>query len=203
MKLPKDKYTKYLKSRWLTLEHECLHGQLSLCYLVRKVWFLFRLLWLQPQPTICWVNKASLKMLEDKHTLCDKEIKMEVTSFSKRLINLQPLALVLRTTALYSPLYWLIECLPISNELDCSREYLFIFISLFLSFLVRCACLLSAYLSTTGKFSLAEAGCVKHVWNYRKNFSFWKRQQQNMAREAKVEDNWNKSTMRLHWPCEL
>lgn len=35
---------------------------------------------------------------EDKHTLCDKEIKMEVTSFSKCLINLQPLALVLRTT---------------------------------------------------------------------------------------------------------
>lgn len=100
MKLPNDKYTKYLKSRWLTLEHECLHDQLSLCYLVRKVWFPFRLLWLQPQPTICWVNKASFKMLrEDKHTLCDKEIKMEVTSFSKCLINLQPLALVLRTTA--------------------------------------------------------------------------------------------------------
>lgn len=36
---------------------------------------------------------------EDKHTLCDKKIKMEVTSFSKCLINLQPLALVLRTTA--------------------------------------------------------------------------------------------------------
>lgn len=36
---------------------------------------------------------------EDKHTLCDKEIKMEVTSFSKCLINLQLLALVLLTTA--------------------------------------------------------------------------------------------------------
>lgn len=36
---------------------------------------------------------------EDKHTLYDKEMKMEVTSFSKCLINLQPLALVLRTTA--------------------------------------------------------------------------------------------------------
>lgn len=100
MKLPKDKYTKYLKSRWLTLEHECLHDQLSFRYLVKKVWFSFHLRWLQPQPTICWVNKASFKMLgEDKHTLCDKEIKMEVTSFSKCLINLQPLALVLHTTA--------------------------------------------------------------------------------------------------------
>lgn len=100
MKLPKDKHAKYLKSRWLTLEHECLHGQLSLCYLVRKVWFPIVLLWLQPQPTICWVNKVLFKMLgEDKHTLYDKEIKMEVTSLSKCLINLQPLALVLRTTA--------------------------------------------------------------------------------------------------------
>lgn len=32
---------------------------------------------------------------------------------------------------LYSPLYWLIECLPISNELNCSREYLFISIFLY------------------------------------------------------------------------
>lgn len=36
---------------------------------------------------------------EDKHTLCNKEIKMEVASFCKCLINLQPVALVLRTTA--------------------------------------------------------------------------------------------------------